>query len=205
MLDLTRVNNARTSSSCAALAGKIRACNRKYGYNGWLGIAQIWISGDHITQGIVKLNDSYFSTSTYNSPAWRGLVMCQEIAHAFGLDHQDEVFDNRNLGSCMDYTNDPDGGEGGADSNDASNEHPNAHDFEQLEAIYAHLDSTTTIAASAPASSGQGANGNANASGVGDGPPPWARPEAGDTFVEDLGHGQKRITHVFWLPGGAGP
>ncbi len=33
--------------------------------------------------------------------------MCQEIGHDFGLDHQDENFNNPNLGTCMDYTNDP--------------------------------------------------------------------------------------------------
>ena len=56
--------------------------------------------------------------------------MCQEIAHDFGLDHQDENFDNPNLGSCMDYTSDPDG--------PPSNEHPNSHDFQQIAAIYSH-------------------------------------------------------------------
>jgi hypothetical protein len=58
--------------------------------------------------------------------------MCQEIAHDFGLDHQDEIFENANLGSCMDYTNNPLG--------PPSNEHPNAHDFEELELIYNHFD-----------------------------------------------------------------
>ena len=60
--------------------------------------------------------------------------MCQEVGHTLGLDHQDEAFDNPNLGTCMDYTSDP-----------TSNQHPNAHDYEQLEIIYAHLDSITTV------------------------------------------------------------
>lgn len=63
--------------------------------------------------------------------------MCQEIGHTFGLDHQDETFSNGNLGSCMDYTNDPDG--------PPSNEHPNGHDYTQLEVIYEHVDSTNTF------------------------------------------------------------
>lgn len=67
--------------------------------------------------------------------------MCQEIAHDFGLDHQDENFSNQNLGSCMDYTNDPDGG--GAYG--PSNERPNQHDFDQLVSIYAHADSSGTV------------------------------------------------------------
>ena len=129
---------------CASASGRIEVCNAKYGNNGWLGIAGISISGNHITKAYTKVNDTYFNTATYNTPAWRRLVMCQEIAHDFGLDHQDEAFDNANLGSCMDYTNDPDGGAGGASSNDPSNEHPNAHDFDQIETIYAHTDGSNT-------------------------------------------------------------
>ena len=132
-----------SKSDCA----QIEICNLKYGQNGWLGIAGISISGSHITKAYTKLNDTYFSTATYNTPAWRRMVTCQELAHDFGLDHQDETFNNTNLGSCMDYTNDPDGGAGGASSNDPSNEHPNQHDFDQIQTIYAHTDSTTTITA----------------------------------------------------------
>ncbi len=50
--------------------------------------------------------------------------MCQEVGHTLGLDHQDEVFDNPNLETCMDYTNDP-----------STNQHPNAHDYDQLATI----------------------------------------------------------------------
>jgi hypothetical protein len=122
---------------CTSATGRIEACNSKYGRTGWLGVAGIWASGGHITKAYTKVNDTYFDTATYNKPEWRRLVMCQEIAHDFGLDHQDENFNNANLGSCMDYTNNPLG--------PPSNEHPNAHDYEQIETIYQHLDSTTTI------------------------------------------------------------
>jgi len=130
-------------SSCLPTSGRVRVCNYQYGFNGWLGLAQIWITGgDHITQAVVKLNDTYFNTPTYNTPAWRHLVMCQEKGHTFGLDHQDENNYNPNLGTCMDYTADPDG--------PPSNEHPNAHDYDQLEVIYNHRDSSTTISAALP-------------------------------------------------------
>jgi hypothetical protein len=46
----------------------------------------------------------------------------------------------------MDYTSDPDGG--GAFG--PSNEHPNAHDYEELQIIYAHFDSTSTVGAALP-------------------------------------------------------
>jgi hypothetical protein len=131
---------------CTSASGVVEICNAKYGQNGWLGIAGISISGTHITKGYTKLNDTYFAMAQYNTPAWRQMVTCQEIAHDFGLDHQDETFDNVNLGTCMDYTNDPDGGAGGASNTDPSNEHPNQHDYDEISIIYQHLDSTTTIA-----------------------------------------------------------
>lgn len=37
----------------------------------WLGVAQVWVSGAHITHGTVKGNDTYFLTVAYNTPAWR--------------------------------------------------------------------------------------------------------------------------------------
>ncbi|HUP59741.1 MAG TPA: hypothetical protein VNA69_04915 [Thermoanaerobaculia bacterium] len=145
VLDLSILWQSPLSSvkRCTSTSGRIEVCNAKYGNNGWLGVAGIWASGNHITKAYTKVNDTYFDTATYDKPAWRRLVMCQEIGHDFGLDHQDEAFDNTNLGTCMDYTNDPDGTIKGQ----LSNEHPNAHDYDQIETIYAHLDSTTTISA----------------------------------------------------------
>ena len=113
----------RSKGNCKPTVGRIEVCNGNYGNNGWLGIAQIWITGGvHITQATTKLNDTYFNTPTYNTPAWRQLVVCQEVGHNFGLGHQDENFDNVNLNTCMDYTSDP-----------ASNQHPNNHDYWQLD------------------------------------------------------------------------
>jgi len=147
VLDTTIVaGQAGNTKTCKTTAGRVEVCNAKYGNNGWLGVAGISVSGGHITAAYVKLNDTYFTKPTYNKPEWRRLVMCQEIAHAFGLDHQDENFNNANLGTCMDYTNTPLG--------PPSNERPNAHDFDQIEAIYSHTDSTTTVGASAPGGPG---------------------------------------------------
>lgn len=206
VLDLVREEGATDNSTrkrCPAPTGKIRACNANYGYNGWLGLAQIWVSGDHIVKAVAKMNDSYFNTSTYNTPAWRQLVVCQEIAHGFGLGHQDENFNNPNLGSCMDYTNDPDGGPGGASDTDPSNEHPNQHDFDQLVTIYgSHTDSTTTIASGA-GSSGPGRGNGGNGASADDDEehflPPWAGPAHGNVYETDLGNGVRVITHVIWV------
>jgi hypothetical protein len=196
VLELQKVAGGAKSRNCRPTAGRIEVCNASYGNNGWLGIAQIWITGGtHITQGTTKLNDTYFNTATYNRPAWRRLVMCQEIAHDFGLDHQDENFSNPNLGSCMDYTSDPDGG--GAFG--PSNEHPNAHDYQELVVIYSHTDSTNTAGA---------ALSNAAPSAMNDieleGPNQWgklvraSRNNRVQVFEADFGRGHKVITHVFW-------
>jgi hypothetical protein len=146
VLNTTVVPGQTTGAKCAPTSGRVEVCNAAYGTNGWLGVAQIWIGRrNHIVAGTTKVNDTYFSTATYNTPAWKQLVMCQEVGHTFGLDHQDERFNNPNLGSCMDYTNDPDGGTGGASASDPSNLYPNQHDYAQLALIYSHLDKTTTV------------------------------------------------------------
>lgn len=130
VLTLTK-SNGQAKGNCNPVAGRVEVCNKKYGNNGWMGVAQVWLTeGNHIYQGTVRLNDYYLGLPAYNTPAWRSLVMCQEIAHTLGLDHQDEDFYNLPLGTCMDYSIDPE-----------PNQHPNAHDYEQLEAIYAHTDS----------------------------------------------------------------
>jgi hypothetical protein len=179
MLDLTKVPGAAKGKNCRPSAGRVEVCNGTYGNNGWLGIAQIWISGGvHITQGSVRLNDTYFNTPTYNTTAWRNLVSCQEVGHTFGLDHQDENFTNRNLNTCMDYTNDP-----------STNQHPNQHDYDELVLIYTHLDTTTTV--------GSLTNGYGNASGWGELVSSSARNHS-SIYRLDLGNGQSVLTHVIW-------
>ncbi len=187
VLNLTKVAGGTRPRNCRATAGRIEACSERYGNTGWLGIAQIWLSGGHISQAITKVNDTYFNTATYNKPEWRRLVMCQEIAHDFGLDHQDENFNNANLGSCMDYTSNPLG--------PPSNEHPNAHDYAQIEIIYSHVDSAASTAQNMPPAMGQ-----INF----DGPEQWGRLVRSSTngrvqiYELDFGRGNKVITHVFW-------
>jgi hypothetical protein len=181
-------------TNCKARTGRIEVCNKKYGYNGWLGLAQIYISGDHITKATAKMNDSYFNLPSYNTPAWRQMVMCQEVAHGFGLDHQDEAFDNPNLGTCMDYTDDP-----------TANQHPNAHDYEQLELIYGHLDSASTIAPVSAQSTGR-----FSAPSDEEGHDDWGQPTGKDVqgrdnrFEKVLGNGQRVVTHVLWAQAGPG-
>ena len=197
VLDTTIIaGTANNPVDCSPTSGKIEVCNADYGDNGWLGLAQIWVSRSHITQGTAKQNDYYFNQERYNTDAWRLMVICQEIAHAFGLDHQDETFNNPNLGSCMDYTNDPDGGPGGASETDPRNDHPNAHDFEQLETIYGHTDGTK---------GGGGPRANARAEqALGNNPSRWGQVVERDgqgrpsLYKKDLGNDRAVFTFVIW-------
>ena len=191
VLNTTVVAGSAKPRNCRPTAGRVEVCSASYGSTGWLGVAQIWISGGtHITQGTVKLNDTYFNTPTYNTPPWRALVTCQEIGHTFGLDHQDENFSNANLGTCMDYTNDP-----------STNQHPNAHDYQELDIIYAHLDSITTVGSSVlPNKMPPAMNGIDF-----DTPGQWGKlmksAHGGKTAIYELdfGNGHKVVTFVTWV------
>lgn len=137
-LDAAIVPGYKNPYSCSATYGRVEVCSYRYGYNGWLGIAQVYTSSGHIIAARVGLNDTYFAYASYNSPAWRQFVVCQEVGHTFGLDHQDETKTNANLGSCMDYTSDPSGTKG--TNGTLGNLRPNAHDYDQLKLIYGHND-----------------------------------------------------------------
>ncbi len=209
VLNTTVVAGLATNKRCRATSGRVEVCNASYGFNGWLGVASIWLQSGttHITQGTVKLNDSYFNTATYNKPEWRQMVTCQEVGHTFGLDHQDENFNNTNLGTCMDYTNDPTG-KAGTNGN-LANTSPNQHDYDELDTIYSHLDSSTTLSASTnfgirqvgqrPPSAGGSSEDDSGLS-----PAEWGRAIHTDSlgrpdmFVRDLGAGGRILTHVLW-------
>ena len=124
--------------NCAPNTGQVEVCNATYGNNGWLGIAQIWLAKGntgHITQGTVRVNDFYFNLAKYNTLDEREHVMCQEVGHTLGLDHQST--DGSSQHTCMDYSQDP------------TSTSPNQHDYDELGIIYNHLDTTTTIGQSA--------------------------------------------------------
>lgn len=129
-----------SASSCAPVYGTVQVCNANYGATGWLGYATVWTSGSYIVEGTVKLNEYYFSQAKYNTTAWRTQTVCQEIGHTLGLAHIDTNYSNTNLGTCMDYTNDPTGTKG--TNGTLANLKPSSTDFKNLDAIYAKLDSS---------------------------------------------------------------
>ncbi|GLR47181.1 hypothetical protein [Sphingomonas astaxanthinifaciens] len=215
VLTLPSAASSADRRRCNPISGQILVCNYAYGRKGWLGIASVWADGNsHITQATTKLNDSYYgATSSYNTPGFRALVACQEVGHDFGLAHQDENFSNANLGSCMDYTNNPDGG---GSNGTKGNRKPNAHDYEQLGTIYAHADSYSTATLAAAATNfGERAVGKPAAAGrptegAGDTAAEWGEPVhrdgkgRPDQFIRYYPGGYKMITHVFWAPDAKG-
>lgn len=177
VLDTTVVAGAAKSRNCRGADGRIEVCNGTYGFNRWLGLAQIWMSGVHIVRGSARVNDTYFATASLDNPQARRHVLCQELGHCLGLDHQTAT-------SCMDDVN------GLADPAYVS---PNAHDDQQLGLIYAHLDATSTAsAASAGASSPDGGD-----------DPSGPRHHRGrpheEVYVKDLGGGYKLVSFVLWV------
>ena len=206
MLSLTKVAGGTSPRRCKAASGKIEVCADSYGNNGWLGLAQIWISGGHITKAVAKMNDFYFNFATYNTPAWRQLVMCQEIGHDFGLGHQE----TEPATSCM-----------------GSGQQPNWHDYDQLATIYVHLDedSSDDGGDTKPCRGGpkkcrgrpkKCGGGPKKCGGARAQPPPTAfdmeLPNSGQwgraiavsrdggqsVFVQDFGNGYQGYTHVTW-------
>lgn len=198
--DINGDTSSKTRRQCRGGEGTVRICNLAYGNNGWLGIAGISLdSNGHITTGYTKLNDTYFSTSFYDNFSWRQSVTCQELGHNVGLDHQDENFDNSSLFSCMDYQDPP-------------YEYPNAHDYDQLEAMYAHPDSYDSYASGDGDGGGDGGGNGCNAPpGKGcnkagpNGAVGWGvslgRRGNSETFMRIDPDGTVHLTHVTWAIG----
>jgi hypothetical protein len=111
----------------------VQVCNSSYGrQEGWLGLTRLYFTdrGDHVDAATVQMNDSFLNTDTqYNSEAARRHTLCHELGHTPGLDHVSSK-------SCMN------------DSQQAvfDNTVPINKDFRQLERIYKHKDSSTTVA-----------------------------------------------------------
>ena len=191
-MDTTVVPGGAKPRNCRPTSGRVEVCNASYGNTGWLGVAQIWITGGtHITQGTVKNNDYYFGSSSYqyNNTAEMQHVICQEIGHTFGLDHQDES--GISLNTCMDYYHN-------TSASDTQSTHPNSHDYQELGIIYAHLDSFTTIGAAVQMPN-EMANGDFST------PNAWGKlvSESANgresVYVLDFGNGNHVVTYVIWV------
>ena len=204
---LTLTSSEGTMLTCDPVFDTIQVCNVYEEASGWLGIAQIWaIKGKQIVQATAKMNDYYLNNGGgyYDSDAWRLLVACQEVGHDFGLDHQDENFNNTPLGTCMDYTSGP---------LFYADLHPNDHDYEQLLLMYGggtddggssdkscNPKSPKCNPGATPAPPPQAMNDIAF-----EGPAQWGRLMSRsanghqEVYELDFGHGYKVLTHVTWV------
>ncbi len=131
-LDVKIVPGATSPTQCAITIGRVEVCNAKYGQTGWYGLTQFAMSNGYIAGSSVKLNDSYKMTREYKT-----MIACHETGHTFGLDHQDTMFGNTNLGTCLDYTNNP-----------LSNQQPNALDYNTLTEVYSVNTAFSTLSTS---------------------------------------------------------
>ncbi len=195
---LTAIVAGSANKRCSMVAGTTQVCNGRYGSNGWLGLASVNITGGtHITQGSAKMNDTYFDTATYNNPNERVHVVCQEVAHTFGLDHQST--DGSSQNSCMDYFSNT-----GANASSTLSTKPNQHDFNQLNLIYAHLDSTSTIQSIAAEVAAMSQGPSAANRDITDDPQSWGQLVRQSSngrsshYERENGDGSKNVTHVYW-------
>jgi hypothetical protein len=138
----------------------------------------------------VKNNDYYFGNSSYqyNNKAEMQHVICQEIGHTLGLDHQSTS--GASLNTCMDYYHN-------TSNSDTKSTHPNQHDYDELTTIYAHLDSFSTLGAPVRMPS-EMVNGDFSS------PSEWGKlvSQSQDgltaTYERDFGKGFKVVTFVIW-------
>ena len=193
VLDTTVVAGGTRPKPCKATSGRVEVCSASYGNTGWLGVATIWITGGvHIVQGTVKNNDYYFGTSTYryNNTAEMQHVICQEIGHTFGLDHQDES--GISLNTCMDYYHN-------TSSSDTQSTSPNAGDYDELLCIYDPAYAGRTLSHGGHTCTGTGHLDSSTTIGAAPGTRLVPIGAVGESrYVDQLGNGLTRITYVRW-------
>jgi hypothetical protein len=171
--------------------GRVEVCSGKYGFTWWLAMAQWVADGEHIVAANVIMNDHFFvhRRSILNPEIHRQQMMCHELGHTLGLGHRDEDFSNEPLGTCMDYSDDV-----------APNQHPDKHDYDQLELLYNHTDSFTTLDTSPVELSSELARDDFLQ------PASWGQlvgihlGGAEAVYVRDLSGGQKLVTYALWAP-----
>jgi len=102
-LSTTRIDY---ESVCESVIGKMKICNGDYGPTKWRGLNEVTLNQrqNTIYTSSAQLNDFYLNLE---SDAQKLYTSCHELGHGFGLPHWDENFFNRDLGNCMDYTQNP--------------------------------------------------------------------------------------------------
>ena len=111
------------------IPNEIHVCNDFFGVDiGWVGLSITWFipATGEIIVAQTLLNDDFLqdpgNTTWFNNAA-RQLVVCQEVGHGLGVDHQN----GRNKQTCMNRF---------FGVGDSAFIDPNQHDFDQLAKIY---------------------------------------------------------------------
>jgi len=97
------IKNVAEDPKCEKVNGLLKVCNADYTETTWTGLNELYYIGSFIVASVAKMNEFYLSAKD-TSAAERQYVMCHEIGHAFGLPHRDEIPNNPDLLSCLDYT-----------------------------------------------------------------------------------------------------
>lgn len=189
--------------ACPFELGAIRVCNVVNPDVTWLGLATVLPAdpgsrSGHLLAATAQMNDTWFSTPFYDATNAQH-VMCQEVGHTLGLDHQDES--GKDLGTCMDY----------ADALD--NESPDSHDYQQLQTIYTHLDGASSGSGGGGRGGGKPKGGKQGKSGSTAATGGWSPADLGlpaayhgtgthgrphsDVFVTQI-EGQTVLRYVLW-------
>jgi len=118
---------------CQTVNGKLKICNGDYGDTQWRGLNEVMMNPrlGLIVASTAKLNEFYLN---YENDAQKLYTCCHELGHGFGLPHWDENFFNKDLGNCMDYTQNPEG-----------SSKPDQSNFLYLAQLYGGLDVSTNI------------------------------------------------------------
>jgi hypothetical protein len=109
---------------CKAVQSKLKVCNADYGPTRWRGLNEVLLNRrtNTIISSSAKMNEHYLRNEGGDQKLY---TMCHELGHGFGLPHWDEDFYNKDLGNCMDYTNNFD-----------ANKHPDETNYEFLLDLY---------------------------------------------------------------------
>mmetsp|Transcript_3589 Transcript_3589/g.6304 ORF Transcript_3589/g.6304 Transcript_3589/m.6304 type:complete len:656 (+) Transcript_3589:303-2270(+) len=128
-LQTTRIDY---ESTCTEVRGKLKVCNGNYGDTRWRGLNEVMLNGrqNTILSSTARLNEYYLARE---SAEQRLYTACHELGHGFGLPHWDEDFFNKDLGNCMDYTQNP-----------SRNSKPNESNFLFLAQLYGGRNVTAT-------------------------------------------------------------